>query len=151
MRDRVSSATNASIHDLRIHLNRTPTATVQVNARDDRITRSRRSLESVPDANDDRERQPGAVVIDRGQARSDELIDVGQTADVTQSELRVEVDLLRNREQYSNADTPCKRRSPVVEVAVLRDEIRLRCREHDVDSLDVRDANRALHIHTRIR
>jgi hypothetical protein len=56
-----------------------------------------------PHADDDREGQPGAVVIDRGQAGSDELIGVGQPANMTQSELRVDVDLLRNREQDASA------------------------------------------------
>src|SRR4249919_2044209 len=75
-------------------------------------------LESKPYAYHDRKRQPGAVVVDAREVGADELIDVGQTADMPQPELRVEVHLVGNLEQDAGVHADREGGGTVVEIVV---------------------------------
>src|SRR4030095_2664391 len=78
-------------------------------------------FEPEPNADDDRERQSCAVVIEAVEARADELIDLRESADATQPELRVEIQLAGNRDQHAGADAPGERGGSIVEVRDVRD------------------------------
>src|SRR5262245_1220263 len=101
-----------------------------------------RSLEPEPQADDDGERQAGAVVVDLGEAGAHERIDVRQPADVAQPELRRQVHLLRDLEDHAAAERPRERAGRIVEVGVVEDEVGLRGGELHVDPVDERDADR---------
>lgn len=79
-------------------------------------------LEPDARADNDRERDAGAVVIDALQARAHQLIDFGQPADTPQSGLHVEVEPLRNRKEDPGVDAHRERRCLIVEVGGIEDE-----------------------------
>src|SRR3954468_412949 len=105
--------------------------------------------EPEPHADDDRERQPGAVVVDVVEPGAHELIHLRKPTDVPQPKLRVEVHPVGNREQHAGADAPGERSRSIVEVRVVRDDLRLRRRELYVDPIDVGDADGGLRIHAK--
>src|SRR5262249_35693752 len=73
-------------------------------------------------ADDDREGGAGGVVVDAFEPGADQLIDLGQAADLSQSELHVDVHLLGHLKQSADRRAQGDRRGLVVEVRRVEDD-----------------------------
>src|SRR5262245_18597584 len=85
----------------------------------------RLSFEMEAQADDDRESQTRAVVVDVLEPGADELIHLREPADVAQSELAGYVDLIGDANHDAGVDAPGERRGAVEEVGAGEDRIGL--------------------------